>query len=75
VTHTQRVPSNVSWGYFGRKRAERAEAQRQQLSAKAIVEAQWRIVDALEELPMAAQQAALHMALQTLDIASAGSEE
>lgn len=39
------------------------------ITARAIADAQWRIVDALQGLPQAAQELAIRQALAILDVA------
>jgi len=66
MTHTQRadiIPMHQRWW---KRREDRRTTK---LSARAIADAQWRIVDALHGLPQAAQELAIRQALAILDVA------
>lgn len=66
MTHTQRDAIILKPKGWWKRRDERSTTK---LSARAIADAQWRIVDALQGLPQAAQELAIRQALAILDVA------
>jgi len=66
MTHTQRTNVIALPNRWWKRREERSTTK---ITAMAIADAQWRIVDALQHLPQAAQELAVRQALATLDLA------